>query len=128
MGYQRRKSSRILEQAEIRAAGLSAIDPKIDFGSDRSLQMLNAQIDQLQGRINDYNTALTTVDNIRSDIKAREKALRELSANMLIAVAFQYGKESPEYEMAGGVRPSDRARRSGYSRMSTGEGMAAQAS
>ena len=114
MGYQRRKSNRILEQAEVRSAGLAAIDPSIDFGDDRSLQNLNEQIDQLQDRINDYNTALTTVDNIRSDIKERERTLRELSAKMLMSVALRYGKESPEYDMAGGVRPSDRIRRSSY--------------
>jgi hypothetical protein len=112
MGYQRRKSSRILEQAEIRAAGLTAIDPNLDFGNGRSLQLLKEQIDELQDWINTYNTELTNLDNTRSTIKAREKKLRELNANMLVLVALQYGKDSPEYAMAGGVRTSDRGRRS----------------
>lgn len=117
MAYRRRKSTRILEQAEIRAAGLAAINPKLDFGSDRSLNNLQDQIDQLQAKINTYNTALTTVDTLRSEIKAREKALGDLSDRMLIGVAFEYGKDSPEYEMAGGVRKSERVRRSSVARM-----------
>ena len=125
MGYQRRKSTRTLEQAEIRAAGLAAIDPEIDFGDDRSLQNLNSQINELQERINAYNMALTTVDNIRNDIKAREKALGELSEKMLIGVAFQYGKDSTEYQMAGGVRKSDRIRRSSAARIKVEENVEA---
>ena len=117
MGYRKRKSSRTLEQAEIRAAGLAAIDPKMDFGSDRSLSNLQAQINQLQGKINAYNTALTTVDNLRSDIKDCEKTLADLSDRMLIGVAFQYGKDSAEYEMAGGVRKQERIRRSTIARI-----------
>lgn len=39
-----------------------------------------------------------------------EKQLRDLSERMLIAVAAKYGKNSYEYEMAGGVRKSERKR------------------
>jgi len=34
----------------------------------------------------------------------------ELSEDMLLAVAAKFGKDSPEYEMAGGVRRSERKR------------------
>jgi hypothetical protein len=121
MGYRKRKSTRVLEQAEVRAAGLAAIDSSIDFGGDRSLNNLNDQINQLQEKINAYNTALTAVDTLRSEIKEREKSLGDLSEQMLIGVAFQYGKDSPEYQMAGGVRKSERIRRSSVSRMKADE-------
>jgi hypothetical protein len=100
-----------LEQAEVRAALLAAIDPNLDFGGLRSLKNLNQQIDQLQDKINAYNTALTAIDSLRSEIKEREKKLSDLSSLMLLGVAFQYGKDSQEYQMAGGVRSSDRSRR-----------------
>jgi hypothetical protein len=111
MSFQKRKSTRILEQAEVRAASLSAIDRNLDFGNNRSLSELKAQIDQLQASINDYNTALSTLGSLRSKIKDQEKALSSLSSDMLLGVAFRYGKDSFEYQMAGGVRKSDRSRR-----------------
>ncbi len=36
---------------------------------------------------------------------------------MLIGIAFKYGKDSREYGMAGGVRKSERLRRSTVSRL-----------
>lgn len=39
---------------------------------------------------------------------------------MLIGVAFRYGKDSREYEMAGGVRKSERIRRSTVGRLKAG--------
>lgn len=121
MVYRKRKSTRILEQAEVRAAGLAAIDPTMDFGSDRSLNNLNTQISQLQAKINVYNTALTAIDSLRSQIQEQEKALSALSAQMLLGVAFEYGDDSTEYQMAGGVRKRDRVRRSSVARLKTDE-------
>jgi hypothetical protein len=39
-----------------------------------------------------------------------EKSLQYLTEHMLIGVAWKYGKNSSEYEMAGGIRKSDRKR------------------
>ncbi len=39
-----------------------------------------------------------------------EKVLMAFSEKMLLGVAFEYGKDSFEYEMAGGVRKSQRKR------------------
>lgn len=106
-----------MQHAEVRAAGLAAIDPTIDFGNDRSLSNLNTQISQLQAKINVYNTALTAIDSLRSQIQEQEKALNALSAQMLLGVAFEYGNDSTEYQMAGGVRKRDRVRRSSAARL-----------
>ncbi|AUB35926.1 ATPase involved in DNA repair [Nostoc flagelliforme CCNUN1] len=38
---------------------------------------------------------------------------------MLLGVAFKYGKDSHEYQMAGGVRKSDRIRKSTATRLRT---------
>ena len=117
MVYQKRKTSRTLEQAELRASGLTAIAPDIDFGDNRSLEELNQQIDHLRDKLSTYNTALTNVDTLRSEIKEQEKSLGNLSAQMLLGVAFKYGKDSAEYQMAGGVRKRDRIRRSTVARI-----------
>ena len=95
----------------MRAASLKAIDPNIDFGGNRSVKVLDKQIDALQDSINLYNTAVANLGNLRSQIKEQEKELRNLTTQMLLGVAFTYGKDSFEYEMAGGVRRSERNRR-----------------
>ncbi|MEJ1933785.1 hypothetical protein WDZ92_26595 [Nostoc sp. NIES-2111] len=110
-------TSPILEKAKIRAARLKAIDPNIDFGDARNLQNMTQIIEQLRARIDAYNTALTVINSSKTEIKELEKMLADLSEKMLIGVAFKYGKDSQEYEMAGGVRKSERIRRSTVSRL-----------
>lgn len=117
MSFQTRKSNRALEQAEIRAACLAAIDPHLDLGNDRNLDSFNLQISELQEQINHYNTTVAELQNVRSNIKDREKTLREFSSQMLLGVAFTYGKDSLEYELAGGVRKSEQIRRNRLARM-----------
>jgi hypothetical protein len=50
------------------------------------------------------------IDSSKSEIDQLEKNLSELGERMLIGIAFKYGKDSREYEMAGGVRKSERIR------------------
>ena len=116
----KKRTSRTLERAELRVAGLKAVDPQMDFGDTRTLTNLTAQIDRLRTKLNDYNTALAVIDSSKSEIEALEKTLGDLTDQMLIGVAFTYGKDSREYEMAGGVRKSERIRRSSVSRLKAG--------
>jgi hypothetical protein len=53
---------------------------------------------------------LSKVDQSYNDMMAAEQTLSDLSELMLLGVASKYGKNSNEYEMAGGVRKSDRKR------------------
>lgn len=115
-----KSSSRILENAELRSAGLKAIDPHIDFGEARNLTNMIQLIEQLRSKIDYHNTALIVINSAKTEIKELEKKLGELSEKMLIGVAFKYGKDSREYEMAGGVRKSERIRRSTRSRLKAG--------
>ena len=52
----------------------------------------------------------TVLDGQLNDLTDGEKALADLSERMLGGVASKFGKNSSEYEMAGGVRKSDRKR------------------
>ncbi|BAB76679.1 hypothetical protein ACN23B_24990 [Anabaena sp. FACHB-709] len=110
-------TSPILEKAELRCSGLKAVDPKMDFGEDRNLQNMTQIIEQLRGKIDAYNTALAVINSSKTEIKELEKTLGDLCEKMLIGVAHRYGNNSREYEMAGGVRKSDRIRRSALSRI-----------
>jgi uncharacterized coiled-coil DUF342 family protein len=113
----KRRTSRVLEKAELRTSGLKAIDPAMDFGESRNLQNMTQLIEQCRTRIENYNTALAVIDSSKTEMKELEKKLGDLSEKMLIAVAFKYGKDSIEYEMAGGVRKSDRIRKSRTTRL-----------
>jgi hypothetical protein len=113
----KRRTSRVLEKAELRSSGLKAIDPSMDFGDSRNLQNLTQLIEQYRSMIDSYNTALAVIDSSKTEMEQLEKTLGELTDKMLIGVAFKYGKDSREYEMAGGVRKSERIRRSTASRL-----------
>ncbi len=117
MPRQKRRPSRILEKAELRTAGFKAIDPNMDFGDARNLQTMSEIMVKLRSKIEAYNTALAVIDSTKTEIDELEKTLGDLMDKMLIGVAFKYGKDSREYEMAGGVRKSERIRRSSTSRL-----------
>lgn len=83
------------------------------------MQNLTQQIEQLRTKIDTYNTALSVIDASRTDIEQLEKSLSTLCEKLLLAVAVKYGKDSQEYVMAGGVRKSDRIRKSTITRLKT---------
>ncbi|MHC5850271.1 hypothetical protein [Nostoc sp.] len=113
----KKRTSCILEKAELRSAGLKAIDLNMNFGDDCDLQNLTKSIEQLRTMLDAYNTALTVIDSSKTKIDAMEKTLSNLTDKMVRGVAFKYGKDSSEYEMAGGVRDSERVRKSRLSRL-----------
>ncbi|MEH2250910.1 hypothetical protein [Nostoc sp.] len=116
MPHQKR-TYRVLEKAEFRAAGLKAIDPSMDFGNARNLQSMTELIEHYRSKIDAYNTALAVIDSSRTEMDELDKTLSDLTEKMLIGVAFKYGKDSREYEMAGAVRKSDRIRKSTATRL-----------
>ncbi|MGJ5634743.1 hypothetical protein [Nostoc sp. CALU 1950] len=112
-----KRTYRVLEKAELRIAGLKAIDPSMDFGDARNLQNLTQIIQQYRSKIDAYNTTLAVIDSYTNEMKELETTLSDLTGKMLLGVAFKYGEDSREYEMAGGVRKSDRIRRSTATRL-----------
>ncbi|MBW4442674.1 MAG: hypothetical protein KME10_15845 [Plectolyngbya sp. WJT66-NPBG17] len=112
-----KKTSRVLEKIEMRVAGMRAINPKMDFGVDRNLPLMVETIDRLRTKIDAYNTALASIDSSQAEIADLERTLSEMAEKMLIGVAFTYGNDSREYEMAGGVKKSDRVRKSVATRL-----------
>ncbi|MDZ7966212.1 MAG: hypothetical protein RM368_14750 [Nostoc sp. DedSLP03] len=120
----KKRTSRVLEKAELRSAGLKAIDSNMSFGDDCDLQNLSQAIEQLRSMLDAYNTALTVIDSSKTKIDAMEKTLSNLTDKMVRGVAFKYGKDSSEYEMAGGIRESERIRKSRLSRLKAAGGEA----
>jgi ABC-type hemin transport system substrate-binding protein len=106
-----KRTSRVLEKAELRASGMKSIIPSIKFEEDYTLEKLIESIEKLRNKLDVHNTALAIVDSSLTEVEEMEKNLRQLSEKLLMVVAIKYGKDSAEYEMAGGVRNSDRLRK-----------------
>ncbi|GAX43331.1 hypothetical protein NIES4075_43440 [Tolypothrix sp. NIES-4075] len=115
----RKRTSRVLENAELRSAALKAIDLNLDLGDACNLKSLTQLIEKLRTKIDAHNTAVTAIDSSKTQIEQLEQTLGNLCEKMLIGIAFKYGKDSREYEMAGGVRKSERIRKSRATRLKT---------
>ncbi|MFN6569462.1 hypothetical protein [Dendronalium sp. ChiSLP03b] len=113
----KKRTSRVLEKVELRAAGMKSIVPSIKFDEDYTLEKLIESIEKLRNKLDVHNSALAIVDSSLTEVEEMEKNLRQLSEKMLMVVAIKYGKDSAEYEMAGGVRNSDRIRKMRSSRL-----------
>jgi len=110
MSRQKRTSSRSLQNASARAAGLGSIDSALDLGSGMTIEAYNAAIEDTRSKLTAYNTLLSQSDEAANVFDAAEAHLRDLTDRMLAAVAARYGRDSNEYEQAGGKRKSDRKR------------------
>jgi len=108
-----KKTSSTVEKAEQRLASLQAISPTLDLGKGLTIQAFAEVIETARRRVAAYNMTLSHLDADRAAMEDAEKEVRELSGKMFLGVAFEYGKDSREYEMAGGVRKSQRKRPTG---------------
>ena len=107
MAYMK-SSSMNYEHAIKRIASLKAIDPTLDLGNGLTVESYQQSIDQVSKVMEDYNTHLSLADSLRSSIK--EKLLRAFSERMLTGVAAKFGKDSEQYQKAGGTKKSERRR------------------
>ncbi|BAY08009.1 hypothetical protein [Calothrix sp. NIES-2098] len=112
-----KRISRVLDTAKFRVANFQAIDPNMTFDDDCNLQNLTQTIDEFRNVLDTYNAALALVDSSKTKVDAMERTLRSLSDKMLRGVGFRYGRDSDEYELAGGVRDSERTRKSRLTRL-----------
>lgn len=110
MAYKKRKDSPVVEKANKRIDGLKSIGPETDLGNGLTISAYDAEIKKVESLIQRYNTLLSDVDGVLTQIKAAEDDLAEFSKRMLNGVGAKYGFDSIEYEKAGGVRSSDRKR------------------
>ena len=113
----KKKSSAVLEKTEERMIGFRSIDANLNFDDSINLTYLTSLTTQLRDQVNQYNMLLAELDTAKGDMEILEKSIREISERMVSGIAFRYGKDSREYEMAGGVRKSDRIRKATLTRM-----------
>jgi len=106
----RRKLGRVLdlEKGKKRLAAVKSIDPLLDLGNGIEVPKYEAEVTSLETKLQVYNTALSTIDGLYNDCIAQIDVLKDWNERILTGVATKYGKNSSEYEMAGGVRKSER--------------------
>jgi hypothetical protein len=105
---QRKRNSMSLTKAERRIEGMQTINPELDFSNGFSIAIYNTKVIELREKLAAYNQAQTIVDKTHNALIEAERELNTYSEQMLLNVASRYGKNSDEYEMAGGTRRSDR--------------------
>jgi hypothetical protein len=103
-----KRSSKVLEVARQRFAGLKQITPAPNFGptlkqSDYE-QGITAYSDEQDG----YNGDVAALDDRQNRLDALERGLSDWNRRILSAVEAQYGPDSSEYELVGGTRRSER--------------------
>jgi len=105
-----RKKSRSdsITRAESRVASLSSINKNLDLGSGLTLPAYRDTITGAKAAMELYNSKLSEVAALRTDVLKQERDLDELSVRMLAGVAVKFGRESDEYQQAGGTRTSAR--------------------
>ena len=97
------------DEAIARKSALKSIDANLDLGSGLTIEFYENKIKDLRDKLDDYNMYLSVIDEKRSLVMDSEKELRDVSERMLGGVAVKYGKNSEEYEKAGGTKKSNRA-------------------
>lgn len=108
----KKRTSAISGKAKTRLAGLKSIDPALDLGNGMTVAAFEAVITQTDDSVHDYNTTLSSLDDKLNTISGNERTLTDWYERMLLGVGTRYGKNSSEYEMAGGTRKSERKRAS----------------
>ncbi len=106
----RKKLERVpdLEKAKTRAAGAKSISPTLDLGNGITLAEYETVIDSTDAKVSAYNTQLSIVDDLYNGCVDQIRILRDWNEKVLLGVKSKFGADSSEYEMAGGVRKSER--------------------
>jgi len=102
-----KKGSADFAKAIKRLAAMKSIDEKLDLGNGLTLAAYNSTIEKTKNTLDAYNKQLSLADGALNDLMADEEVLRDWNERMLTGIATRYGKDSSEYEKAGGTKKSD---------------------
>ena len=102
-----RRTSNVIANATVRSNNLKTISPTLDLGGGLSVTAFDQLIAEAETALADYNQTVATLDEKGNRLDALLKQTGEMSARMLAGVGARYGKNSNEYEKAGGSRPEE---------------------
>lgn len=104
-----KRTSKILDKASARAAGLRSIGAQ-DFGNGLTSAAFDAAVADTREKLEEYNQAIAMSDEKGNVLADSEKTLTDLFERVLAGAGAKYGKNSNEYERVGGIRKADRKR------------------
>ena len=107
MSYKKR-TSRILSKAKKRIAAVKTVSSNFQISQAITLSDFGEKVNKLTDQVDKYNGLLGEADELANQIDALELEVKDLNERLLLSVGSNYGKDSNEYEKAGGVRKSDR--------------------
>jgi len=107
MARPKRKSA-VLDTARQRLAGLKQITPAPNFGPTLTPAAYETEITGYSDDQDSYNGDVAALDDKQNRLNARESGLADWNQRILAAVKAQYGPDSSEFELVGGVRRSER--------------------
>ena len=108
MARKKRMRFKTVDLAETRYAALSSIDPKLDLGNGLTIKLYLEVISAFKELLKAYNAGLSHTDELHNQCNAALDAVEDMNGRMLAGVASKFGRNSNEYEMAGGTRKSER--------------------
>lgn len=103
-----KRKSKTLETARVRLAGMKSIATDLDLGNGMTVAIYETKIGSTDNRMENYNSTLSQADEDQNLFETEENDLKDYSERMLLAVAAKYGKDSNEYEKAGGTKKSEK--------------------
>ncbi len=102
-----KRNSKVLETARQRLAGLKQISQP-NFGPTLTPEAYEAEITGFSDDQDSYNGDSAALDDKQNRLNTRESGLADWNQRILAAVKAQYGPDSSEFELVGGVRRSER--------------------
>jgi hypothetical protein len=102
----KREFSAAVNKAQIRLGGIRSISTPIELGNGYTDTTYEAEIKKVTILLDQYNTAVSSLEGVSAMLNAADKALGKYSKIILSEVGTKYGFDSIEYEKAGGTRTS----------------------
>lgn len=103
-----KKTSKTVEDAKSRLAGVKAIAADLDLGNGITALGYEQKITKADKSLEKYNTSLSIADEDKNTFETDEKDLKDYHERILLGIGSKFGKNSIEYEKAGGTRKSER--------------------
>jgi len=104
----KKTNSKAITRAENRVASLASISKNLDLGNGLTLVGYRDTIAGAKTAMEVYNSKVSELGALRTDLAKQEEDLNDLTSRMLAAVAVKFSTESDEYQQAGGTRKSAR--------------------
>jgi|ERR1041384_4547683 hypothetical protein len=102
-----RRSSNVIAKAIVRSNNLKAISPTLDLGGGLTVAAFDELIAKAEAAQDDFNQTIAILDEKGNILDDLLKQTRDMSARLLAGVGARHGKNSNEYEKAGGVRQDE---------------------